>query len=147
MNGAKLAVMDPRLSNTASRPTTGCRRGPAPKSSVLLAMANVLIREKLYDREFVATLGELGEYLRGARSERAARHSTRSMRELERLYAELHARMRRSGDAACQRRRSSKVARADRRSRAAFAAHNWRAPAAGNLGGWQVARCLFLSAC
>ena len=24
-----------------------------------------------------------------------------------------------------------------------LATHNWRAAAAGNLGGWQVARCLF----
>ena len=56
----------------------------------------------------------------------------------------LHARVRRARDAASRRPRSSTVAARGRRAPARrLASHNWRASAAGNLGGWQTARCLF----
>src|SRR5207245_540202 len=51
--GARIAVLDTRLSNTASMADWWLAPWPGSESAVLLAMAHILVREKLYDREFV----------------------------------------------------------------------------------------------
>src|SRR4030095_9523594 len=51
--GAKIAVFDTRLSNTASMADWWVAPWPGSESAVLLAMARILVREKLYDRDFV----------------------------------------------------------------------------------------------
>ena len=53
MNGAKLAVMDPRLSNTASMADYWMPTRPGTEAAVLLAMAQVILNEELYDAEFL----------------------------------------------------------------------------------------------
>src|SRR6185369_7870075 len=53
MNGAKLAVMDPRLSNTASMADYWMPTRPGTEAAVLLAMAHVILEEGLYDAEFL----------------------------------------------------------------------------------------------
>ncbi|PYM73293.1 MAG: formate dehydrogenase, partial [Candidatus Rokuibacteriota bacterium] len=50
--GAKVAVLDTRLSNTASMADWWLAPWPGSESAVLLAMAHVLVREKLYDQGF-----------------------------------------------------------------------------------------------
>ncbi len=72
------------------------------------------------------------------RASRASRARSKS------LYAELHLRVR---GARVGRRRASRSRRSPRSSRPparGFRRHNWRSAAAGNSGGWQVARTLFL---
>lgn len=51
--GAKLITFDPRLSNTASKSDLWLPTWPGSESTVLLAVANHLIQNDLYDREFV----------------------------------------------------------------------------------------------
>jgi anaerobic selenocysteine-containing dehydrogenase len=53
MNGAKLAVMDTRLSNTASMANYWMPTYPGSEAAVLLAMAKIIIDEKLYNEKFL----------------------------------------------------------------------------------------------
>ena len=53
MKGAKLAVMDPRLSNTASMADYWLPTHPGTEAAPLLAMAKVILDEKLYDAQFL----------------------------------------------------------------------------------------------
>jgi anaerobic selenocysteine-containing dehydrogenase len=141
MRGAKLAVMDPRLSNSASHADYWLPTYPGSETVVLLAMASVIIRERLYDREFVRRWTNWDEFMREERP-----HLPRTFEafeaELATLYAEYtpERAARESGVAA---ETVVEVAREIGRAGAAFSSHNWRAAAAGNYGGWQVARALF----
>jgi anaerobic selenocysteine-containing dehydrogenase len=53
MDGAKLITFDPRLSNTASLSDVWLPTWPGSEQTVLLSIANYLIQNDLYDREFV----------------------------------------------------------------------------------------------
>ncbi len=52
--GAKLIVVDPRLTRIAARADLWLQLRPGTDTALALGMANVIIREELYDREFVA---------------------------------------------------------------------------------------------
>src|SRR5437867_3213056 len=64
MNGAKLAVMDTRLSNTASMADYWLPTWPGSEAALLLAMAKVILDENLYDREFLRRWTNWEEWLR-----------------------------------------------------------------------------------
>jgi anaerobic selenocysteine-containing dehydrogenase len=51
--GAKLIVADPRFTNTAAKADLFLQPRPGTDAAMVLAMIHVLIREVLYDREFV----------------------------------------------------------------------------------------------
>lgn len=53
--GAKLVVLDPRLSNSAGMADLWIPCWPGSESAIHLALAGRLIREKKYDREFIRT--------------------------------------------------------------------------------------------
>jgi anaerobic selenocysteine-containing dehydrogenase len=67
-NGAKLIVFDTRLSNTATHADHFIAPYPGSEAAILLAIANYLIQNDLYDREFVRRWWNWKEYL-GQRSE------------------------------------------------------------------------------
>ena len=52
-NGAKLIVIDPRLSETASKADLWLQVRPGTDDALALSMLNVIINEALYDKEFV----------------------------------------------------------------------------------------------
>ncbi|MDZ4245923.1 MAG: molybdopterin-dependent oxidoreductase, partial [Dehalococcoidia bacterium] len=52
-NGAKLIVMDPRRTMSASMAHVWIQLRPGTDAAVLMGMVNVIIEEKLYDAEFV----------------------------------------------------------------------------------------------
>jgi anaerobic selenocysteine-containing dehydrogenase len=142
MRGARVAVIDSRLSNTASMADYWLSPWPGTESAILLAMARVLVRERLYDRAFVEKWVNWEEYLREERPDLPvtfdAFHGA-----LEDLYAEFTPEFaeRESGVPAST---IVEVARAIGAAGGALATHIWRNTAAGNLGGWQVARALEL---
>jgi anaerobic selenocysteine-containing dehydrogenase len=139
--GTKIAVLDPRLSNTASMADYWLAPAPGTDTLVLLAMANVLIQEDLFDREFVRTWTNWDEYLRVVHPsfEPTFENFVTILKETYAQYTpELVAAQ--SGVAA---ETIVAVAREIGRAAPAIAAHNWRAAAAGHLGGWTVARALF----
>jgi anaerobic selenocysteine-containing dehydrogenase len=140
--GAKLIVLDTRLSNTATHADHWLSPFPGSEAAILLAIASHLIRGRLYDREFVRRYWNWQEYLACERPD-----GPQTFEEFERVLEELYAGYtfelaeRESGVAASQLREIAEVV-AGAGSR--LATHTWRSATAGNLGGWQVSRCLFL---
>ena len=172
MNGAKLAVMDTRLSNTASMADYWMPTYPGSEAAVLLAMAGVIIRERLYNEKFLhdwvnwrEALVEL-QNLRAGRSEAAAdprgvvegeteEHSFSAHRVAEpsqNSFEEFIAELERfyseytpefaEKESGVPATQIVDIARQIGRAGTRFSCHNWRSAGAGNLGGWAVARCL-----
>jgi anaerobic selenocysteine-containing dehydrogenase len=141
MQGAKIAVMDPRLSNTASRADYWLPTRPGSEPEVLLAMASVLLSEKLFDREFVRRWTNWDAYMRSEQPHLECTFDN-FIEVITRHYAQFTPER---GERASSVPAATivQVAHEIARAGSAFAAHNWRAAAAGNQGGWQVARCLF----
>src|SRR4026209_1356212 len=67
MAGAKIAVVDPRLSNTASSANYWLSPWPGTEAALLLAMAAVILREDTFDREFVRRWVNWEEFMRAER--------------------------------------------------------------------------------
>src|SRR5437899_9826799 len=65
--GATLIVIDPRLSNTSAKADVWLPAYPGTEGALLLAMVNVLLDEKLYDREFLRTWVDWRGYMRADR--------------------------------------------------------------------------------
>jgi len=65
--GAKVAVVDSRLSNTASMADYWLAPWPGSEAALLLAMAHVLIHERRYDADFLRRWVNWEEYLREER--------------------------------------------------------------------------------
>jgi anaerobic selenocysteine-containing dehydrogenase len=141
MAGAKVAVMDPRLSNTASQADYWLATYPGSEAAVLLAMARVLLEEDLFDREFVRRWVNWPEYLQAERPDLPLTFESfvAALKDLYAAYTPEFAAQESGVPAAT----IVEVARQIGRAGSAFSAHVWRGAASGNLGGWQVARCLF----
>jgi anaerobic selenocysteine-containing dehydrogenase len=139
--GAKLIVLDTRLSNTATHADYWLPTFPGSEAAVLLAIANHLIQNDLYNREYVRRWFNWRQYLVAARPDAPATFE-QFEDELKRLYADytFEFAAEESGiDAELLREVADVVATAGTR----LATHNWRSAAAGNEGGWQVSRTLF----
>jgi anaerobic selenocysteine-containing dehydrogenase len=158
MKGAKLITFDPRLSNTASLSDVWLPTWPGSESAVLLAIANHLIQNDLYDKDFVEkwvnwqeTLeaivnGQLsitnGQLIEEIRTTDYALRFDLFDRVLKDLYAEFtFERAAEESQVPIERIRETAeyIAHCDGK----LATHTWRSASIGNLGGWQVARCLF----
>jgi anaerobic selenocysteine-containing dehydrogenase len=143
--GAKLIVFDTRLSNTATHADLWLSPWPGSEPAIFLAVANHLIQEGRYDREFVRRWWNWEEYL--ASEHPGVAPTFEAFEEVLRgLYGEytFEFASAESGVAAETIRHVAEiVATAGTR----LATHSWRSAAAGNLGGWQVARTLFLLNC
>ena len=139
--GAKLIVLDTRLSNTATHADHWLATQPGSEAALILAVANHLIQNDLYDRDFVRRWWNWREYLEAVHPglEPTFESFERLLKaEYEGYTYELAAQE--SGvSAATIREVAETVAGAGTR----FASHNWRSAGAGNEGGWQVARSLF----
>jgi anaerobic selenocysteine-containing dehydrogenase len=143
--GATLIVMDTRLSNTATHADHWLAPYPGSEAAILLAIANHLIRTGRYDREFVRRWWNWAEYLACEHpdGEQTFERFEEILRGLYRNYTFDFAAAESGVAAATIAQVAAAVARAGTR----LATHSWRSAAAGNLGGWQVARCLFLLNC
>jgi anaerobic selenocysteine-containing dehydrogenase len=144
LDGGQLAVMDPRLSNTAAMSDYWLPTQPGSEAAVLLAMANVIIEEGLYDREFLERWVNWRQFLDASYPDRKATFGT-YLDVLGELYGEFtpaYAEAESGVDAGTVETVARKIGTAGSR----FASHIWRSAASGNEGGWQVSRTLhFLS--
>jgi anaerobic selenocysteine-containing dehydrogenase len=140
-DGAKLIVLDSRLSNTASLADHWLPTWPGSEAAVLLAIANYLIQNDLYDKPFVRRWVNWEASLKALRPKWEVTF-TNFGQALKEIYARFtpHFAAQESGLPAEQIIQVAKLV-ADCQGR--LAAHVWRAAASGNLGGWQVARALF----
>jgi anaerobic selenocysteine-containing dehydrogenase len=142
MAGARIAVMDPRLSNTASMADYWLPTYPGTESAVLLAMAKVILDENRFNAEFVRSWTNWQELeVDGFKAAGESFEST--LEALKRHYAKYTPEFaeRESGVKA---ETIVQIAREMAEAGSRFASHAWRGSAAGNLGGWQTTRCLML---
>jgi anaerobic selenocysteine-containing dehydrogenase len=162
MNGAQMCVMDPRLSNTASMANYWMPTQPGSEAAVLLAMANVILQEDLYNADYLRnwvnwreSLHELrnSQYsLRKRADDSAVSPSAYAdgtdtditfenfIAELKKLYAEYTPEFAEK-ESGAKAEMITEVARKIGAAGTRFSAHNWRSAGSGNLGGWVV--CTF----
>lgn len=140
--GAKMAVMDPRLSNTASMADYWLPTYPGTEAAVLLAMAKVILDENRFDAQFVKDWTNWSE-LKVDGFDAAGQTFEATIEALKRHYAKYTPDFA-SRESGVPAETIVTIAReiADAGSR--FASHIWRGSAAGNLGGWQTVRALTL---
>ncbi len=152
--GAKLIVLDTRLSNTATHADFWLATQPGSEAALMLAIANYLIQNRLYDAEFVRRWWNWQEYLEAvhptlfhSRPSGATEPTFETFHKM--LEAEYEgytfefAALETGVDVDTIRQVAETVATAGTR----LSTHNWRSAAAGNEGGWQVARTLFFLNC
>jgi|TARA_Y100000310_G_scaffold316496_1_gene368311 anaerobic selenocysteine-containing dehydrogenase len=142
MSGAKIAVMDTRLSNTASMADYWMSPWPGAEGAILLAMANILIQEDLFDKDFVRRWLNWEEYMR-AEVDGVEATFPNFVDNLKTVYAEFTLEYAES-ESGVPAKVIVDVAHEIADAGSAFSAHVWRNTASGNLGGWQVARTLQL---
>jgi anaerobic selenocysteine-containing dehydrogenase len=107
-----------------------------------LAIASHLLRTGRYDREFVRRWWNWEEYL-------AAEHQGRpqTFEAFEAVLTDLYAAYTFESaehESGVPAKTLAEVAEVVSRAGSRLATHSWRSAAAGNLGGWQVSRTLFL---
>jgi len=147
--GAKLIVWDTRLSNTASMADTWISPWPGSEAAILLAIARHLVATKRYDREFVRRWVNWEEYLRvhplpagegrGEGAPGAYESFEAAILDIYKDFTFEYAARESGVEARVLEGIAEDVAGCGGR----LAAHNWRSAGSGNLGGWQVARCLW----
>ena len=140
--GAKLVVLDTRLSNTATHADHWLSPYPGSEAAIFLAIARWLVANRRHNRDFVRRWWNWREFMAEAHPDLPPDFE-RFEEKLEEMYAEytFDYAARESGvDAGAIEAVARLVAGAGTR----LSTHNWRSAAAGNLGGWQVARTLFL---
>jgi len=162
MKGAKIITLDPRLSNTASQSDVWLPTWPGSEATLLLAIANYLIQNDLYDKAFVEKWVNWEETLLAIADLRlliadenllteiqnhcSAFNNPLSFdyfdRYLKSTYAEFTFE-RAAEEAQVPIERIREAAELIANCDGKLAAHTWRSASIGNLGGWQVARCLF----
>jgi anaerobic selenocysteine-containing dehydrogenase len=142
MAGAKLAVMDPRLSNTASMADYWMPSYPGTEAAVLLAMAMVIVGDNRFDARFVKNWTnweelEVDGFCAKGQSFEAL------MEALKRHYAKFTPEFAEK-ESGVKAEVIIKTAREIAAAGSRFASHLWRGSSSGNLGGWQTARALML---
>ena len=143
--GAKLIVLDTRLSNTATHADYWLSPYPGSEAAINLAIANYLIQEELFDREFVKKWWNWQEWLQSDYPdlEPTFENFISVLKETYSEYTFEYAAAESRIDKEVLRQVAEVVATAGEK----FASHIWRSAAAGNLGGWQISRTLLLINC
>jgi len=153
-DGAKIITFDPRLSNTASMSDAWLPTYPGSENTILLAIGNHLIKNDLYDKEFVRKWTNWKEFLQFVKlSDSNDWDSIRSLipekptfedfdNVLKTIYAE-YTFERAAEESQVSIDRIELAAKYVANCEGKLATHVWRSASVGNLGGWQVSRCLF----
>ncbi|PHS58464.1 MAG: hypothetical protein COB17_02475 [Sulfurimonas sp.] len=92
-SGAKLVTFDTRLSNTAGRSDEWFAPFPSTEGAIALAMAHVIIENKMYDKNFIdewcnTSLDEIKEFLRAYTPKYAAKVSGLNEEDIKRIALE-----------------------------------------------------------
>lgn len=140
--GAKLIVFDTRLSHTATHADYFVSPYPGSEAAILLSIANYIIQNNLYDREFVETWWNWREFLASEHPEQ-----DNTFVAFEALLKELYGHYTfefAAGESGVDARVIEEIAKHVASAGTRFSSHNWRSAASGVSGGWSVARCLFM---
>ena len=154
LRGTKVCVVDTRLSNTASSADIWLSPWPGTEAALLLAIAGYLIRNDLVNHGFLRRwvnwrqLLEDGAYLEFLResgfiSKAPDEVSFEAFMELlKELYAGYTPESA-EAETGVPARDVVTIGEEIGKAGTAFASHIWRNAAAGHLGGWMIARCMF----
>ncbi len=139
--GAKVICVDPRLSNTGAKADYWLATWPGTEPFLLLAIARLLIESGAWQASFVERWTNWETYLEHKHPNRpiAFDQVQEALLEDYAEYTPEAAEQKTGVDADTIR----EIAQLIGENPTKFASHNWRAAGAGNMGGWQVARCLF----
>jgi len=134
MKGAKLATMDPRLSNTASMSDYWMPTYPGSEAAVLLAMAKIILEEGLYNKDYLENWVNWQDFLENKHPdiELNFEHFIAKMIEEYAAFTPEFAEKESGVKAAT----IVDVARQIGAAGEQFASHTWRSATAGNLGGF-----------
>lgn len=140
MKGAKLIVLDPRLSNTASMADHWLPTYPGSEPVIFLAIARYILDEGLYDRHFVENWVNWDAYLHAEHPdlEVTFENFIEKTREAYSEYTLEYA----AKEAHIPVEQLREVAQLVASAGSQLSTHVWRGPSIGNLGGWQVSRTL-----
>lgn len=142
MKGGKLAVCDIRLSNTASMADYWLPPRPGTEAMMLLGFAHVMLREDLVDWDFVRDWVDWVSY------QEAKGRTVTSRADFDQFKIDLAADY---ADATPDKVAEicgldaamiEEIGREIGKAGSGFSSHVWRNAAAGNEGGWAVARTL-----
>ena len=142
MKGAKLIVIDPRLSNTASMADEWMPTYPGSESAVFMAMAKIILDENLYDRHYMENWVNWDEYLKNLHPKDPIAFG-QFIKRLSEEWAEYTPEFA-AKEAQIDPEQIVRVARLVGKAGSKLSTHVWRGASIGNLGGWQVARTLHL---
>ena len=140
MDGAKLIVIDPRLSNTAAMADHWVPTWPGSEPALFLSWAKMILDQGTYDRDFLENWVNWEMWL-------DADHPTepKTFERFIELLKEEYA-MYTPGFAAEECRipveQVIEVGNIVAEAGEALSSHVWRSASIGNLGGWQVSRTL-----
>ncbi len=140
MKGAKLAVMDPRLSNTASMSDYWLPTYPGSEPALMLSMAKVIIDEGLYNRKYLENWVNWKEYLAEEYPDKDQTFEN-FIEALKQEYAHYTPEFAEQ-ESGVPAQTVIDVARQIGEAGERFATHVWRSASSGNLGGWAVSRTL-----
>jgi anaerobic selenocysteine-containing dehydrogenase len=141
MAGAKLIVLDTRLSNTASMADEWLSPWPGSESAILLSIANYLLQTGRHDRDFLRRWTNWQEYM-------AAEHPGKpaNFESFEEVLKETYSKYTfefASQESGVSAEQIERVAEIVSRSGGKLATHIWRSAASSNLGGWMISRCMW----
>lgn len=142
--GAKLIVLDTRLSNTATHADHWLSPQPGSEAAINLAIARHILATGRHHREFIRRWWNWQEYLTARRPDSPVEFDAfeQALREEYDGFTFEFAAAESGIEVSVLEEVAELVANAGTR----FSCHSWRSAAAGNLGGWQVARTLFFVA-
>ena len=140
MKGAKLAVLDPRLSNTASMSDYWMPSFPGSEPAILLAMAKVILDEGIYNRDYLENWVNWKEYLKQdyPNTPVTFENFIEALKKEYIAYTPEYA----EKESGVKAEMIVEVARKIGEAGTQFATHVWRSASSGNLGGWAVSRTL-----
>ena len=148
-NGAKLIVFDTRLSNTATHADYFISPFPGSEGAILLAIANYLIQNNLYNRDFVRRWWNWEEYLSSEFrvSSFELEGDTKRFEDFEQALKELYSSYTfefAANESGVEASVLEEIAKLVATAGTRFSSHNWRSVSSGVSGGWAVARALFM---
>jgi anaerobic selenocysteine-containing dehydrogenase len=141
LEGAKLVVVDPRLSNTAAQSDLWLSPWPGSEAAILLSVASYLLRTRQVDQSFLRRWTNWRTYLERLHPD-APLDFDAFLDRLEADYAHYTFEYA-ANEADVEVERIEELARLVGGCDHRLSAHVWRSACAGNLGGWEVARALW----
>jgi anaerobic selenocysteine-containing dehydrogenase len=140
--GAKLIVIDPRLSNTSAKADLWLPANPGTEAALLLAIARYLVDTGRYNREFVRRWVNWEAYLEANWPDlpRTFESFEDAFKQDYEVFTPEYAEI----ETGVPAHKVIEAAEAVATAGTAFSTHSWRAAAAGHLWGWQITRSLYL---